>query len=279
VITRIQIVLSTMLRTIRSATPKRRRRGRCGLVVVVAAALLATPSFAAQGGATISAAPTLAWGQVQTGAGGNNVNGAQPLGYGGSTFWRLRIYTGDQITGSGRLATSNGCATDRIVLYGPQVTDATLPSAKPLISAGTIFQNSCVSLKFSWLWSHIRATGLATLWAAISSEAPTFTFVAHARHRTEIRLGALAKTLPPAARVELHAKLDSAAGIPSGSCAFDRRADGRGWQQLAKTRANNGACSTHIQNDAKNTLQIRVRFLPAADWLSSAATTPRIQIG
>ena len=238
---------------------------------------LASVSAGAEGGATIASAPTLVWGQVERGVGGNNVAGTQPWGSGGRTFWRLRVFRGDRIAGSGHVKTGNGCATNRIVLFAPKVNDASLSAAKPLVSSGTIFQNSCAALRFTWVWGRVPVTGLATLWAAISPEAPTFTLVARVQHATTISFGAMS-VKPGTTTVIAEARVSSVAGVPSGECLFDARVDGGAWAPLMKSTTSGGACTVRAPTGAKRSVQVRVRFVAAKDWLPSAATAAAVTV-
>lgn len=239
--------------------------------------LLAGVSAGAEGGATIASAPTLVWGQAEGGVGGNNVAGTQPWGSGGRTFWRLRVFTGDRITGSGQVKTGNGCATNRIVLFAPTVNDASLSAARPLVSSGTIFQNSCAARRFTWVWGRVPVTGLATLWAGISPEAPTFTLVARVQHATRMSFGAVS-VKRGTATVVAEARVRSVAGVPAGACLFDARVDGGVWQPLAKTTTSVGSCTVRAHSVAKRSVQVRVRFVAPKAWLASAATAPAVKI-
>ena len=251
------------------------------LLLATAFGLAAIPvSIAVEGGATIASAPTLTWGQPEQGIGGNNVAATQPWGAGGRTFWRLRVFAGDQITGTGHVATLNGCGTNRIELYDPSVTDATLQTAKPFLRAGTIFSGSCTSKTFTWAWSGIPFTGLATVWAAISSEAPTFMLTAHVRHRTTLKIAALPAAIPTApSTIDVRAVVSSPAGAPAGRCAFDLRADGHRWKQLTQTPVNHGACNASLRTAGSHSLQLRLRFIPDSNWQPSTALTRQIPIG
>lgn len=238
-----------------------------GLGVISATVLLLAPSaLAAEGGATIASAPHLVWGAAQNGIGGNNVAGTQPPGYGGRTFWRVRVYRGDVIIGRGHLSSTNGCATNRVVLYGPDVNDGNVASAKPVTRSGDIFQGSCASTDFAWAWKAIPVSGVATLWAAISSEAPTFSFVALVRHLTRVSI--VTRTRPGT----VFARVSSAAGVPSGECIFQWRSAGGAWQGPRRDATRHGICMARRAPVGRH-LQVRVRFISSGQWLPSTAMT------
>lgn len=264
----------------------RNKRLVTALVAVVVAAISTPIAPADEGGATIASAPTLTWGAPQDGIGGENFAGTLPPGYGGRTFWRVPTFAGDEITLSLSLASLGGCFVNRLALFDPTVTDATVGSAGAAgIDTGlrpTTDTGNCVNTLTSRLrWTHVPFTGLATLWAGIGSEAPTFTFVATVKHRTLVQLATVPRTITsPAGEVLLRARVTSAAGSPSGVCAFDRRADARGrWLQVQRAELANGSCSAPIAAAAKDSVMFRVRYLPDPTWLPSQAVTPRVLIG
>jgi hypothetical protein len=82
------------------------------------------------------------------------------------------------------------------------------------------------------------------------------------------------------AAVLVRASVSSAAGKPSGLCAFDRRAQSaKRWQQVRRVGLRRQSCSAAIAPEATGSVRFRVRFVPNRGWLPSAATTPRILIG
>ena len=247
------------------------------------AAVLATgaPAFAAEGGTSIANAPVVEWGQPEDGIGAHDIPGGGSAGTDfGHAFWRVRVFAGDRIVGAGSEG-QNGLCLDAMWLYDPSVTDATLQRSKPTFEtpvkhAGT----SCDSRTYRWSWRNVPWTGVATLWADFAYQ-QTFTFVTRVSHRTRLRLRPVPRAVPSAAAsVLVRASVTSAAGRPSGLCAFDRRAGSKGlWQQVRRVALKRQSCSARIAAQATGSVRFRVRFVPDRGWLSSAATTPRISVG
>jgi hypothetical protein len=246
------------------------------------AAVLATgaPASAAEGGTRIANAPLLQWGEPEDGIGAHDIPGGGSSGTDfGHAFWRVRVFAGDRIAGSGSEGT-NGLCLDSMWLYAPSVTDANLQRSKATFQTAVKHAGpSCDSRTYRWSWSNIPWTGVAALWANFAYQ-QTFTFVARVSHRTRVRLRPVPRTVPSAGRgVLVRASVTSAAGTPSGRCAFDRRAAGRGrWRQVRRVGLRRGSCSSRVAPNASGSVQFRVRFVPGRGWLPSAATTPRIAI-
>jgi hypothetical protein len=246
---------------------------------LVAGLVAAGIASAAEGGTTIASAPTLVYGQVQDGIGGTNIGNTFT---GGHNFWRLPVFAGDEITGAGSVASTNGCGTNQVSLYDPSITDATLPHATAVFHGGGLFQGSCSSLRFGWKWTHVPFTGLGTLWMGISSEAPTFTFTAAVSHRTVVRLRSVPRRVASrGTKVKLRGSVTSVAGKPAGVCAFERRAGGqkrwhRGRRVVLSAR---GSCTSRLAAGAAGSVQFRVRFVPDPGWLSGTAVTRHVLVG
>jgi hypothetical protein len=249
--------------------------------LAAAAALLATgaPASAAEGGTRIASAPLVQWGQPEDGIGAHDIPGGGSSGTDfGHAFWRMRVFAGDRITGTGSEG-QKGLCLDSMWLYAPSVTDATLQRSKPTFETAVKHSGpSCDSHTYRWSWSTIPWTGVATLWANFAYQ-QTFTFVARVSHRTRVRLRPVPRTVAAGAGVVVGASVTSAAGKPSGLCAFDRRAQGRGrWQQVRRVGLRGRSCAARIAASTRGSVQFRVRFLPGRGWLPSAATTPRIAV-
>ncbi len=137
-----------------------------------------------EGGSTIASAPVLSWGARQYGQGGSNLEDQSAnVQHPGRTFWRVRVRTGDTITGTVTVASKNGCGANRMELFAPSIDDTNLGGAKPTFRGGNVGAlTTCNATRESWSWGPVPYNGLATLWAGISSEAPTFTFVANVKH-------------------------------------------------------------------------------------------------
>jgi hypothetical protein len=250
-------------------------------LAALAALALSAPASAAEGGTSIANAPLLQWGEPEDGIGAHDIPGGGSSGTDfGHAFWRVRVFAGDRIAGSGSEGT-NGLCLDSMWLYDPSVTDATLQSSTPTFKTAVVHSGgTCNSRTYRWSWSNVPWTGLATLWANFGY-LQTFTFVARVSHRTRTRLRPVPRTVPSAATgVLIRASVSSAAGRPSGLCAFDRRGRGRSrWQQVRRVTLRGGSCSATLAARATGSVQFRVRFVPGRGWLPSAATTPRIPIG
>jgi hypothetical protein len=257
-----------------STTQLKRKRLWQAFAALSALFALAVPAGATEGGATIASAPVLVWGELQSGVGGRNVGANIEIG--GRTFWRVPVRVGDRITGSGHVQTLNGCGTNRIELYGPEVTDANFWSSKRLSASGTLFQGSCSSRAFSWRWDDIPVTGLATIWAGISEEAPTFTFVAHVFHRTTVSIARLPQ--PVGSAVAVRARIHASTGTPTGTCAFLQRSDGGPWRHVSTVSTRDGACSARLANAARHTVRIRVQFVADGPWLPATAYTHLLSV-
>jgi len=256
-------------------------RGTLAPLALVAIVLAASPpASAAAGGTSIANAPLVQWGEPEDGIGAHDIPGGGSSGTDfGHAFWRVRVFAGDRITGTGSEGTNGGCL-DSMWLYAPSVTDATLQRSKATFQTAVKHAGpSCNSRTYRWSWSNIPWTGLATLWANFAYQ-QTFTFVAHVSHRTRARFRSVPRTVPSAGvAVGLVASVTSAAGKPTGLCAFDRRAQGARWKQVHRVTLRRGLCAAAIKAAAKGSVRFRVRFVPDRGWLPSSATTPRISIG
>ena len=257
------------------------RKGTLALAVVAAVLAASAPASAAEGGTSIANAPLVQWGEPEDGIGAHDIPGGGSSGTDfGHAFWRVRVFAGDRITGSGSEG-MKGLCLDSMWLYAPSVTDATLQTSKPTFETAVKHAgSSCDSHTYRWSWRTIPWTGRATLWADFAFQ-QTFTFVLHDSHRTRVRLRPVPRTVPSAAAaVHLRASVTSAAGKPTGLCAFDRRAgSAKRWQQVRRVALRRQSCSAAISASASGSVRFRVRFLPDRGWLASTATTPRILVG
>jgi len=259
----------------------KRKRLLQALAALAGVGALAVPALAAEGGTRIANAPPVQWAEPEDGIGAHDIPGGGSSGTDfGHAFWRVRVFAGDRIAGRGSEGTNGGCL-DAMWLYDPSVTDTNLQSSKatfqtPVTHAG----GTCNSRTYRWSWNNIPWTGLATLWADFGYQ-QTFTFVAHVSHRTRVRLGAVPRTVPsPSAAVRVRASVTSAAGKPSGLCAFDRHAPGHGrWHRVGKSGLQAGRCASRVTAGMTGSVQFRVRFIPDSGWLPSAGVTRRIQVG
>ena len=256
-------------------------RGLVPLALLAAVLAVSAPASAAEGGTSIASAPLLQWGEPEDGIGAHDIPGGGSSGTDfGHAFWRVRVFAGDRITGSGSEG-MKGLCLDAMWLYAPSVTDASLQTSKPTFETAVKHRGpSCDSHTYRWSWRNVPWTGRATLWADFAYQ-QTFTFAARVSHRTSVRLRPVPRTVPSArATVVVRASVGSAAGKPSGLCAFDRRAQSaRRWQQVRRVALRRQACAAAIAADATGAVRFRVRFLPDRGWLPSAATTPRVLVG
>src|ERR687883_966180 len=119
------------------------------LVVLVATA----PASAAEGGTSIASAPLVQWGASEDGIGAHDIPGGGSSGTDfGHAFWRLRVFAGDRIMGTGTEG-QPGLCLDSMWLYAPSVTDASLRRSKPTFEtavkhAGPFWD----SHRYRWGW-------------------------------------------------------------------------------------------------------------------------------
>ncbi|HVU74589.1 MAG TPA: hypothetical protein VHE83_16625 [Mycobacteriales bacterium] len=234
---------------------------------------------AAPGGSSIATAPRLAWGVTEEGVGGDNFESQDANAPDrGQTFWRAQVFKGDLVTGRFTASSTNGCGTNRIELFAPTVTDATLGSSTPTFNTGTEGDttNTCGAHRTEhWRWSHVPYSGLATIWAGISGEAPTFSFVATVAHRTTVHLASLPRSVPAGSSITVHATVRSVAGVPAGSCTFAERVGTGRWVTVARARTRKGSCLARITIPpaASSTLRVRVRFASNGPWQSATVVS------
>jgi hypothetical protein len=131
--------------------------------LAAAAAVLATgaPASAAEGGTRISNAPLVQWGEPEDGIGAHDIPGGGSSGTDfGHAFWRVRVFAGDRIAGTGSEG-MNGRCLDSMWLYAPSVTDATLQRSKATFQTAVKHAGpSCDSRTYRWSWSNVPWTGL-----------------------------------------------------------------------------------------------------------------------
>jgi hypothetical protein len=257
-------------------------RSRLAAPALVAIALAASaPASAAEGGTSVASAPLVQWGQPEDGIGAHDIPGGGSSGTDfGHAFWRVRVFAGDRITGTGSEGMPGLCL-DSMWLYAPSVTDASLQRSKPTFETAVKHAGpSCDSHTYRWSWRTIPWTGRATIWANFAYQ-QTFTFVIRDAHRTRTRFRSVPRAVPSAgAATALEASVTSAAGKPTGLCAFDRRGQGAGrWQQVRRVSLRRGLCAAALEAGTTGSVRFRVRFLPDPGWLASSASTPRIIVG
>jgi hypothetical protein len=252
-------------------------KGTLAAAVLVAVLAASAPASAAEGGTSIASAPLVQWGAHEDGIGAHDIPGGGSSGTDfGHAFWRVRVFAGDRITGTGTEGMAGLCL-DSMWLYGPSVTDASLERTKPTFETAVKHAGpSCDSHSYRWSWRNLPWTGLATIWADFAYQ-QTFTFVVRDAHRTRTRFRSLPRTLPVSAALGLVASVTSAAGKPAGLCAFDRRGQGAArWHEVRRVPLRRGFCGAAIRPATRPSVRFRVRFLPNRGWLPSSATTPRI---
>jgi hypothetical protein len=188
------------------------------------------------------------------------------------------VFAGDRITGTGSEGMPGLCL-DSMWLYAPSVTDASLQRSKPVFETAVKHAGpSCDSHTYRWSWRIVPWTGRATIWANFAYQ-QTFTFVVRDAHRTRTRFRSVPRAVPSrGAATGLVASITSAAGKPTGLCAFDRRQRGRSWREVRRVALRRGLCAAAIEAGTTDSVRFRVRFLPGGGWLPSSATTPPIPI-
>jgi hypothetical protein len=256
----------------------RSRLAAPALVVIALAA--SAPASAAEGGTSIASAPLVQWGEPEDGIGAHDIPGGGSSGTDfGHAFWRVRVFAGDRITGTGSEGMPGLCL-DSMWLYAPSVSDASLQRSKPTFETAVKHAGpSCDSHSYRWSWRTIPWTGLATIWANFAYQ-QTFTFVVRDAHRTRTRFRSIPTTIPSAGVANgMVASVTSAAGKPTGRCAFDRRQRGRSWREVRRVTLRRGFCAAAIEAGTTSSVRFRVRFLPGRGWLPSSTTTPAISVG
>ena len=256
-------------------------KGTLAAAVLVAVVLAASgPASAAEGGTSIASAPLVQWGASEDGIGAHDIPGGGSSGTDfGHAFWRLRVFAGDRITGTGSEGMPGLCL-DSMWLYAPAVTDASIQRSKPTFETAVKHAGpSCDSHRYRWSWRIVPWTGLATIWANFAYQ-QTFEFVVRDAHRTRTRFRSVPRTLPNVGVVvALVATVTSAAGKPAGACAFDRRPQGaRRWREVRRVPLRGRICRAGIKPAATGSVRFRARFLPNAGWLPSSATTRPILV-
>jgi hypothetical protein len=256
----------------------RSRLAAPALVVIALAA--SAPASAAEGGTSIASAPLVQFGASEDGIGAHDIPGGGSSGTDfGHAFWRVRVFAGDRITGTGSEGMPGLCL-DSMWLYAPSVTDASLQRSKPTFETAVKHAGpSCDSHSYRWSWRSVPWTGLATIWGNFAYQ-QTFEFVVRDAHRTRTRFQSVpARIRSAGASIAMSASVTSAAGKPTGLCAFDRRQRARSWREVRRVALRRGLCAAAIEAGAGGSVRFRVRFLPGRGWLPSSATTPPISVG
>jgi hypothetical protein len=71
-------------------------------VLLAGLLLAAAPAIAAEGGTSVTSAPLVQFGQPEDGIGAHDIPGGGSYGTDfGHAFWRVRVFAGDRITGTG----------------------------------------------------------------------------------------------------------------------------------------------------------------------------------
>jgi hypothetical protein len=256
--------------------PVKGRLAAAVLVVLTASA----PASAAEGGTSIASAPLVQWGAQEDGIGAHDIPGGGSSGTDfGHAFWRVRVFAGDRVTGTGSEGMAGLCL-DSMWLYSPSVTDASLQRSKPTFETAVKHAGpSCDSHGYRWSWRNVPWTGVATIWANFAYQ-QTFEFVVRDAHRTRTRFQSVPQRIPSAGvSTAMSASVTSAAGKPNGRCAFDRQQRGRSWREVRRVTLRRGLCAAALEAGTTTSVRFRVRFLPGRGWLPSSATTPRLSVG
>jgi hypothetical protein len=251
------------------------------LAAAVLVALVPTvPASAAEGGTSIASAPLVQWGAQEDGIGAHDIPGGGSSGTDfGHAFWRVRVFAGDRITGTGTEGMPGLCL-DSMWLYAPSVTDANLQRSKPTFETAVKHAGpSCDSHSYRWIWRTVPWTGLATVWANFAYQ-QTFEFVVRDAHRTRTRFRSVPTTIPSTGVANgMIASVTSTAGKPTGLCAFDRRQQrAKRWREVRRVALRRGVCTAALEAGTTKSVRFRVRFLPDRGWLPSSATTPPIPV-
>ncbi len=256
-----------------------RCRHACKLIGAIAIACgawvsIATPA-GATGASTIATASELPLGSLVVG-------GGQPI-----DFYRVALSAGDQIDVVYDMLSQPNCGY--LYLFDP-TTDFDLAEAKAVSSVNVGPGQQSVTLTSSF-------NGLGTLADAIDgpntyqlrSDPPLqtpslncpvvtpFSLTATVEHLTQVSFGSLPGHLSsPRQRLRLQAYVQSPAGMPIGTCMFERL-EGSLPVRVAQTSTRNGDCAASIRADRTGSFAYRVTFT-GTGWQTARATSPTVDV-
>lgn len=216
------------------------RRISHALTAALAVALALPVAAQASGGASIAEAPSLTYGQLEGGGGL------------AQEFWRLPLYTGDQVTFTVDVAEREYRDFE---LYAPATTDYSLSNAQSV--SRKVLEGGKREFK---LTSPFTGLGVLEVLPGSHYEADPYTFTATVSHATT-----LAVTAPRLARkgstVTVHATVQSPAGVPEGNCLIDG----------TSTPLASGGCSASVHLPQARRDAVRVSFLGSDGWQNASS--------
>jgi hypothetical protein len=257
-----------------------RCRHACKLIATIAIACGALASIAAPasatGASTIATASELPLGSLVVG-------GGQPI-----DFYRVALSAGDQIDINYDMLSEPNCGY--LYLFDPTVTDFNLAQAKAVSGVNVKPGPQSVTLTSSF-------NGLGTLAVAIDGpnsyqlpgypplQTPVsqctvvtpFSLTATVEHLTQVSFGSLPNHLSsPRRRLHLQAHVQSPAGIPIGTCMFERL-EGSLPVRVAQTSTRNGVCTASIRAGRTGSFAYRVTFT-GTGWQTAQATSHTVDV-
>ena len=258
---------------------RRRRVRKLIATIAIACGLLAsiaTPA-GATGASTIATASELPLGSLVVG-------GGQPI-----DFYRVALSAGDQIDIVYDMLSQPNCGY--LYLFDPTVTDFNLAQAKAVSSSNVHPGEQAVTLTSSF-------NGVGTL--AVAMDGPgtyeirgyplgapllgncdvvtPFSLTVAVEHLTQVFFGNLPGHLSsPRQRLRLQARVQSPAGIPIGTCMFERL-EGSLPMRVAQTSTRNGVCTASIRAGRTGSFAYRVTFT-GAGWQTAQANSHVIDVG
>ena len=228
--------------------------------VLVAAVLSgsfgAIASAQASGGRTIDSAPTLNFGELQTGGGVQ------------SEFWRLPVFGGDRVTFRIDFPAANYSTLD-LRPIAPSWDDFTI-SQYTEDGLGAILEG-----KSQRIWRS-PFTGLATLWVTPWRNGPelmpSYSFTATAEHASSLSISGVPRRIRRGRSFKITARVQSPAGAPAGNCLF-QPVGGRGLRPRGPVALVGGVCSATVKAGTGRSARYRVTFEGADGWLDTSQTT------
>jgi hypothetical protein len=240
---------------------------------------LAAGGAAAAASSTIAAAPAIAPHAL-------TVGGGQPV-----DFFRIALHAGDQVDVTYDMLGQQNCGY--LYLLAPTVSDFSIRQTQPVSSAnvkpgsqsvqlvspfngtGTLAVSIDQSLYFSDLAGSdtIDYPPLASPLLADGCQVVTPYSMSYAvGHLTQISLGHVTSRVRSRRQhFRIAALLRSPAGVPAGSCVFERLVGGVA-TRVAEATAQHGVCSASVTVGATGRATFRVTF-QGASWQPAQATS------
>lgn len=234
---------------------------RLAVTLALAPALLVPPSAQAAGGDSIATAPVVQPGVVMAGISEE------------TQFWRIDTFSGDRLDFNWTTIRGNDCCSSNPVVYllDPEIDDSSFDS----LDQAAVHSDDLAPgpHRFSLTAPFAGPTTIAVN----PGYDPTYTFTVSVAHATSLTLAPmrhLAKT--PRTPLEVTGIVRSSAGVPVGSCTFDR-IGGKGAPQSATAPVDAaGRCTATMTTGRRGRVRYRVRYIPDNGWLAAETTSQRV---